>query len=61
MRVDWSRVDKSTKHWHEIMHCYLPSCEAWSAEKVTARLYPHVLVVLGADFTQLECATHFAV
>jgi len=43
------------------MYRYLPSCQTWSAEEVPARFYPHVLVMLGAYFTQLECATHLAV
>lgn len=28
---------------------------------MAARFYPHVLIVLGANLTQLECTAHFAV
>lgn len=28
---------------------------------MSARFYPHVFIVLGADLTQLECATHLAI
>lgn len=40
---------------------HLPRREARRTQQMTARFDPDVLVVLGADLTQLERAPHFAV
>lgn len=40
---------------------YLPRRETGSAHQMSAGLDLHVLVVLGADLTQLESGAHLAV
>lgn len=42
-------------------HCYLPRCQARRTEQMSARFYPHVLVVFRAYFTQLKRASHLAI
>ena len=44
-----------------LLHTYLPGCETRRTQQMATRFYPDVLVILGADLTQLEGGAHLTV